>query len=80
MSNRLESRSFVLWQRGHSLGLVWWCFRLPTTSRKLLSVPIDGLWLLRCVSCLIGLLCCLLGSLVGVRGSLLFGLGGRLGV
>ena len=39
MSKRVDSLSFGLWHRGHSLGEVGLCFRFLTTSRKFLSVP-----------------------------------------
>ena len=82
MSKRVDSPIFGLPQHGHSFGVAFLCFRFPTTSRKLRSVPILGCWLpsVCCCCFLIGLLCCLLGSPFGLLGSRLCVLCGRLGV
>ena len=83
MSKRVDSPIFGLPHRGHSFGEARLCFRFPTTSRKLCSIPIGVLWLLLSVwlfLCVIGLLCCLLGSPFGLSDSRLFVLCGRLGV
>ena len=46
MSKRVDSPIFGLPQQGQSLGVAFWCFRFPTTSRKFRSIPILGCWLL----------------------------------
>jgi hypothetical protein len=42
MSKRVDNPIFGLPQRGHSLGEARLCFRFPTTSRKLRSIPIGA--------------------------------------
>ena len=46
MSKRVDSRSFGLWHRGHSLGEVGLCFRFLTTSRKFRRAPMGWFVLL----------------------------------
>ena len=81
MSKRVDKPIFGLPQRGQSLGVAFLCFRFPTTSRMLCSIP---MWVVGsgCAvsSGFIGLLCCLLGSPFGLLGSRLCVLCGRLGV
>ncbi len=48
MSKRVDKPIFGLPQHGHSLGVAFWCFRFPTTSRKFRSVPMWDCWLLLC--------------------------------